>query len=207
MTKKFIRENWGCIGESDIGKFGIGFFLDTDQGLVIASSVLLDLFQSFEDRIEKLEKNDSILQEKLEKRLEDIRSRETNFQLWMNDLVGKIERLDTKIRKGCCDVDPTDAIDNCKHDIKKLEQENKSLRDDVNYLREKILSKEEAQEETKFKQKPEKLSIEQKKHICSAIDKWYREAVSDRIAPDWDTVIEELKFLICDAKVGEFIDD
>ena len=124
MTKKFVREEWVEWSIREKGKLIIGFRSNKGQ---VATPDLLDLFQSFEDRIGELEKNDSILQEKLEKRLEDIRSRETNFQLWMNDLVGKIERLDTKIRKGCCDVDPTDAIDNCKHDIKKLEQENKDI--------------------------------------------------------------------------------
>ena len=121
MTKKFVRSEWDNTmgGERIIGNMR--------NNELIPSMPLLDHLESIEDRIGELEKNDSILQEKLEKRLEDIRSRETNFQLWMNDLVGKIERLDTKIRKGCCDVDPTDAIDNCKHDIKKLEQENKDI--------------------------------------------------------------------------------
>ena len=110
----------------------------------------------------------------------------------MNDIVGKIERLDTKIRKGCCDVDPTDAIDNCKHDIKKLEQENKSLRDDVNYLREKVLEK---NEET-FK---ERFTLKQKMHICQMIEEWDEESRKD----NWKNSLENLKCMICDTSIGE----
>ena len=57
----------------------------------------------------------------------------------------------------------------------------------------------------------QKFSIEQKKHICSAIDKWWEPVRSIDIYGGFestkDEFLEQLKCMICDTKVGEFIDD
>lgn len=49
---------------------------------------------------------------------------------------------------------------------------------------------------------PGKFTIDQKKHICSAIDRWMKISFYQE-----EDLVEELKRMICDTKIGEFIDD
>jgi hypothetical protein len=49
------------------------------------------------------------------------------------------------------------------------------------------------------------LSIEQKKHICSAVDKWQDNRMHGVCVGE--SAIENLKSMICDTKIGEFKDE
>ena len=162
---------------------------------------LLNLYQSFEDRIERL----SLLYDGI---CENAAKNFTKYTTIERDMARHFVAI--------------------KETFTELQQENKSLRDDVNYLREKVLEKNKETfkekfslwNDTKYKlyDLPEALkgypncalSIEQKKHICSAIDKWWEPVQDISVYGEFqgtkDDFLEQLKVLICDTKVGKFID-
>ena len=72
MTKKFIREEWGRVDKKHIGNM----YDTTCQ--ICPDSDLLDLFQSFEDRIDEFKKENKSLRDDVNYLREKILSKEEN---------------------------------------------------------------------------------------------------------------------------------
>ena len=183
MTRKFIREEWD--------DEPIGFERNKNKSGFEASSLVLDLFQSFEDRIERL----SLLYDGICENAAKNFTKYTTIERDMARHFVAIKETFTELQqenKSLRDDVNFLALSTTEVRINELQQENKSLRDDVNYLREKVLEK---NEET-FK---ERFTLKQKMHICQMIEEWDEESRKD----NWKNSLENLKCMICDTSIGE----
>lgn len=146
MIKKFVQSDWD--------KKMIGWH--RANGSVDASHYLIELFQSFEGRIEKLQTDMTAADGVDCRMLQRIES--------LENVTDELAKLDNQWTERAFNIHiqgvASDIVSLKKSGydlevmltgrVEQLEAENKSLRDDVNYLREKLLSKEEESKSPPF---------------------------------------------------------
>lgn len=179
----------------------------------LGSDVLMDLFQSFEDRISDLH---NVIYTTIKDNVEDMKKKINIAQTGVDSLVEMLhetcfeaveERLDNRM----------DALEKRLNDTRNQMKMKPDYQDISHRIREHLYNT-PITARPEFYDLPESLkgypncalSIEQKKHICSAIDKWGERVkyfTFDGVAVCYSTIKEELKCMICDSKVGEFIDE
>lgn len=162
MTEKFIRNEWGDSGLRKIGR------ISTNPNDICGTQDLYDLFQSFEDRIEELEDRIEELEEIDQDHIERFFSVKLNEVIKMYKMSGMT--AESEMRENMITTVTDKVTDKLNKDnrlnhfdtmtynmqsaiekieigidiaINDLQKEDEALRADINYLREKILPKEE----------------------------------------------------------------